>query len=91
MTNTCTRMAALECRLANLASPVTLERLEDAFRSSDDPNAPVSKHANKEKGAMAFTAGCVIFEIPTDGDPVAHVSAGPPDIEALATFTFTGP
>jgi hypothetical protein len=33
----------------------------------------------------------VIFEIPAVGDPVAHVSAGPPDITSFATFRFAGP
>lgn len=86
--NTCTRMRALERRLADTSTPVTLDVLIETFRSSDDPSAPVSKHANREKGAMAFTAGCAIFEMPATGDPSLHLAAGPPDITNLARFDF---
>ncbi len=86
--NSQTRVCAARDRMSDPAKPVTLSTLKEVFSSRDHPDFPVSYHYDVNAGILGFTAGCVIYEIPKQGPPVMHLSAGPPDISEFLTFEF---
>ena len=86
--NSQTRVESARCRMADDSTLVTLESLKDLFSARDDPDFPISYHYDVEAGILGFTAVCSIYEIPTDGPPLLHLAAGPPDITAFRTFGF---
>ncbi len=83
--NTKARFQALEKRLKDPASKITVKIAKEALSSHDNPEYPVCRHTPKP-GGVGFTAGCGIAEF--SNPPIFHFASGPPCSTKFKMYSF---